>query len=90
MLKDKLLQLTTVKHCAVGNIMEKMDKETKVAFVEVMRSSVGHKTISDALSLEGLNISRESLQNNSVLRTIKAKVLSKVFEALKVFPAFFN
>lgn len=31
----------------------------------------------------GLNISRESLQNNSVLRTIKAKVLSKVFEALK-------
>ncbi len=35
---------------------------------------------SDDLSL---NISRESLQNNSVLRTIKAKVLSKVFEAIK-------
>lgn len=35
---------------------------------------------SDDLSL---NISRESLQNNSVLRTIKAKVLSKVFEAMK-------
>ena len=36
---------------------------------------------SDDLSL---NISRESLQNNSVLRTIKAKVLSKVFEAIKI------
>lgn len=35
---------------------------------------------SDDLSL---NISRESLQNNAVLRTIKAKVLSKVFEAIK-------
>lgn len=35
---------------------------------------------SDDLSL---NISRESLQNNSVLRTIKAKVLSKVFEVIK-------
>jgi heat shock protein 90kDa beta len=35
---------------------------------------------SDDLSL---NISRESLQNNSVLRTIKAKVLSKVFEAIR-------
>ena len=66
MLKDKLLQLTTVKHCAVGNIMEKMDKETKVAFVEVMRSSVGHKTISDALSLEGLNISRDAIRSRRI------------------------
>lgn len=40
------------------------------------------KAIVDSDDL-GLNISRESLQNNSVLRTIKAKVLSKVFEALK-------
>lgn len=62
MLKDKLLNLTTVKHCAVGNIMEKMDKETKAAFVEVMCSSVGHKTISDALSLEGLKISRDAVR----------------------------
>ena len=31
----------------------------------------------------GLNISRETLQNSSALRTIKAKTLSKVFEALK-------
>lgn len=40
------------------------------------------KAIVDSDDL-GLNISRESLQNNSVLRTIKAKVLSKVFEAIK-------
>ena len=66
MLKDKLLQLTTVKHCAVGNIMEKMDKDTKVAFVEVMRSSVGHKTISDALSEEGLNISRDAIRSRRI------------------------
>lgn len=66
MLKDKLLHLTTVKHCAVGNVMEKMDKETKEAFAEVMRSSVGDKTISDALSSEGLKISRDAIRSRRV------------------------
>jgi hypothetical protein len=63
MLKDKLLNLTAVKYCAVGTVMEKMDKETKEAFAEVMCSSVGDKTISDALSSEGLKISREAIRN---------------------------
>jgi heat shock protein beta len=56
-------------------ITDKVDDflPTFLSFVKVVVDS-------DDLSL---NISRESLQNNSVLRTIKAKVLSKVFEAIK-------
>ena len=62
MLKDKLLSLTTTKFCAVGLIMEKMDKETKEAFAEAMCSSVGDKTISNVLGSEGLKISREAIR----------------------------
>lgn len=62
MLKDKLLSLTSTKFCAVGLIMEKMDKETKAAFAEAMCSSVGDKTISNVLSSEGLKISREAIR----------------------------
>ena len=50
------------------------------SFLHFFLSFVKAVVDSDDLSL---NISRESLQNNSVLRTIKAKVLSKVFEAIK-------
>lgn len=61
MLKDKLLTLSTSKNCAVGNVMEKMDDETKLAFMEAMRSSAGDKSIANALTSEGLKISREAI-----------------------------
>lgn len=56
-------------------ITDKMD-DFLPSFLSFVKAIVD----SDDLSL---NISRESLQNNSILRTIKAKVLSKVFEAIK-------
>jgi ribosomal protein L9 len=69
MLKDKLLSLKETKFCAVGLVMEKMDNETKEAFADVMRSSVGDKTIADALTTEGLKISRESIRLRRVCFT---------------------
>ena len=63
MLKEKLLNLTPRHKCAVGQIIVKMDKETKEAFVEVMKGEVGDKTIADTLREEGLSISREAIRN---------------------------
>ena len=73
MLKDKLLSLKETKFCAVGLVMAKMDDETKEAFVEVMQSSVGDKTIADALTTEGLKISRESIRLRRVCFTDSGK-----------------
>jgi hypothetical protein len=64
MLKDKLMQLSEKKLCSVGTAMGKMDDETKAAFADCMRSSVGHKTIADALRSEGINITRESISSH--------------------------
>lgn len=48
--------------CAVCNAFEKMDKETQEAFVEVLRSSVSIKAITDAISSEeGVKLSRFQL-----------------------------
>lgn len=63
MLKDRLLSLTPKHKCAVGAVLEKLDKETKAVFVEVMKGEVGDKTIADALSEEGFPISREAIRN---------------------------
>ena len=62
MLKDKLLSLKETKLCAVGLVMNKMDEETKEAFIEIMLSTVGDKTIADALTSEGLKVSREAIR----------------------------
>ena len=42
--------------------MNKMDEETKEAFIEIMLSTVGDKTIADALTSEGLKVSREAIR----------------------------
>jgi hypothetical protein len=63
MLKDKLLNLTPRYKCAVGQIISKMDNETKEAFVQVMKGEVGDKTIADTLTEEGMSISREAIRN---------------------------
>jgi hypothetical protein len=63
MLKDKLLNLTPRHKCAVGQIITKMDKDTKEAFIQVMKGEVGDKTIADTLTEEGMSISREAIRN---------------------------
>lgn len=62
MLKEKLIGLTSIKLCSIGAAVEKMDAETRTAFEECMRSSVGHKTIADALRSEGLRVSRDAVR----------------------------
>ena len=45
MLKDKLLNLTPRYKCAVGQIISKMDNETKEAFVQVMKGCIKRKCL---------------------------------------------
>jgi hypothetical protein len=47
--------------CAVCNAYQDMDDETKQAFTDVMHSSVSIKAITDAITSEGLKLSRFQL-----------------------------
>lgn len=47
--------------CSVCKAAHNMDKETKEAFIEVMNSSVTIKSIMDAVSTEGVQVSRFTL-----------------------------
>jgi len=47
--------------CAVCRATHKMDDETKAAFIDVMRSTVTVKAITEALTAEGLQVTRFQL-----------------------------
>jgi len=47
--------------CAVCRAANKMDDETKAAFIDVMRSTVTVKAITEALTTEGLQVTRFQL-----------------------------
>jgi len=47
--------------CAVCRAAHKMDDETKSAFIDVMRSTVTVKAITEALITEGLRVTRFQL-----------------------------
>jgi len=64
MLKDTLAKLMTKKACVVGEAMEAMDNESRTAFREIMKSTVGDNTISVALKSEGIQLSREAIRRH--------------------------
>lgn len=51
----------SANRCAVCNVTKKMDEETKAAFLDVMHSTVTVKAIVDALTSEGIQLSRFQL-----------------------------
>lgn len=59
-----------------------MDAETKTAFEDCMRSSVGHKTIADALRSEGLRVSRDSIRahRKCFVKETESQCLCKTLE----------
>lgn len=64
MLKDTLAKLMTRKSCVVGETMEAMDVESRAAFREIMKSTVGDYVICAALKSEGIQLSREAIKRH--------------------------
>lgn len=69
MLKDNLLKIATeqsTKTCKLGNIYKSLDKETKNALVEALRSEATTMDICRALNADGIRIGREFLGSKRV------------------------
>ncbi len=79
MLKDTLAKLMTKKPCVVGDAMETMDKESCEAFCEIMKSTVGDNTISNALKSEGFQLSREAIRRHRYCFDPKTKAQCKCY-----------
>jgi len=85
-LAKKLTNLKNEVHiprCGICNMVERMDAETKTAFVEVMDSSVTLQAITLALNSEGFKVSRFQL-GEARRNCLKGEKDCKIFNHCKI------
>lgn len=58
---NRLREEQGISNCSVCRVASKMDNETRESFIAVMKSSVTVKAITDALTSEGIQVSRFQL-----------------------------